>query len=229
MDAPPAPPAYAPSSDASASASTPSRPASRSAAPAAGGPPEQYERAFRQWSSPGFSIPEEPMGPPGQVSFQVYTAQDIGSGRRPMRSMPLIAVEKKPRVLLWVGLALLGVVIVVVTAAAVIAVSMEEPKRATQPGEEAPLPASVEPTAEPTAPPATITIGDPVDDEHLEAEPEPGVSPVVAKPKPKVTPSDEEPSPGTAKPKPKGAPGAAPGAAPTPAKSVAPPPNPYLD
>src|SRR5690606_12128564 len=46
----------------------------KSVPPPAGGPPSQYERAFRQWSSPNISGAESGRDDVGPVTFQVYTA-----------------------------------------------------------------------------------------------------------------------------------------------------------
>lgn len=179
--------------------------------PPAGGPPASYERAFRQWSSPGIMTDDAPNAG-GPVSFQVYTAQDISVGRGPVRSPPQAAPEpKKASLALRIGMVAIGSFIVLLTAAAVVAVSTEEPKRS-------PASASVAANAPEVAPapappePSTISIGDPVDETAPAVEPAPAPEPAPAvravaggKPKPRASTS----------------------AAPSGLKAIAPPPNPY--
>ena len=135
--------------------------ASKSFSPTAGGPPQQYERAFRQWSSPNITEAPEAAPAVGQppVSFQVYTAKDVASGRGPMRSIaPPDFTPKKSSVALRFGMVLLAALILALTAAAVIAVSTEDPKKpvpapTSAPPPPAPLP--VEPSK-----PTVMSIGD---------------------------------------------------------------------
>jgi hypothetical protein len=178
--------------------------------PPAGGPPVQYERAFRQWSSPAITT-EDPAA--GQVTFQVYTPQDLGRG--PMRSLPAIASPPaKSSLAVRVGLALVGGVVVLLTAAAVIAVSTEEPKHTapTTPVTAAPVPTeTATATAEPAPAPTTV-IGDPID------EPPPVAT--TAKPK---RPAPTQP----AAPVQKASPTSTTPATPASLKALAPPPNPY--
>lgn len=194
--------------------SRPAAGARRSFPAAAGGPGAAYERAFRQWSSPSVvPIDEPPTGEP--VTFQVYTAEDVATGRRPMRSMAAIPVQPKKSLGVRIGLGLLGGVIVLLTAAAVIAVSTEEPKRTTS-ASSASLEDPPEVPSIPSNPvPSTITIGDPVDpvDEIDET-----TSSAPAAPTKTTAPASTV----TAKPKPKVSP-----APPSSLKGIAPPPNPY--
>ncbi|MBX3198146.1 MAG: hypothetical protein KF894_08375 [Labilithrix sp.] len=177
--------------------------------PPAGGPPASYERAFRQWSSPGIMTDDAPNAG-GPVSFQVYTAQDISVGRGPVRSPPQVAPEpKKASLALRIGMVAIGSFIVLLTAAAVVAVSTEEPKR---PPASASAAANATEVPSATAPPepSTISIGDPVDDSAPAVEPPPEPAPAVrasagGKPKPRASSS----------------------AAPSGLKAIAPPPNPY--
>lgn len=179
--------------------------------PPAGGPPASYERAFRQWSSPGIVTDDAP-GAGGPVSFQVYTAQDISIGRGPVRSPPKAALEpKKASLGLRIGMVAIGSFVVLLTAAAVVAVSTEEPKRSPASASVAapPIEAPAD-LAPPETSPSTISIGDPVDDPAPAAEPFPEPTPAArtaasAKPKPRATSS----------------------AAPSGLKAIAPPPNPY--
>jgi hypothetical protein len=147
------------------------------------------------------------------VTYQVYTPKDISSGRGPMRSMVAIdAAPKKMSFAARFGVAVVGVVVVVLTAAAVIAVSTEDPKEsgaATNVRARAAPSASTTGVAEPA--PTTILIGDPpVEDPAAPAPLVPTAAPV---PSPATTPT-------TAKPKPKSSAAAG-------AKAPAPPPNPY--
>jgi hypothetical protein len=122
----------------------------------AGGPPSSYERAFRQWSSPPA---EELPNSAGELSFAVYTAQDIGAGRGPRRTIPPPTTEEKAKPLVRYGLIALAGVIFFLTLAAVIAVSTDDPKPATPaPTLTAPPPVT---TFAPPPEPTTITIGDP--------------------------------------------------------------------
>jgi hypothetical protein len=194
---PPTAPSSAPSAPPLARPAT----SPRSFAPAAGGPPASYERAFRQWSSPNI-VEDSARGP---VTFQVYTAQDVAQGRRPMRSLPPIEeTAKKSNLVLRIGLSVVGALVVVLTAAAVIAVSTEDPKRPT-PSATFTAPPPPPPAVEPA--PSTISIGDPIDD----------VAPTTS-----VTPTPPTPK---ASPRPKPAAGAP--AAPASLRGMAPPPNPY--
>ncbi len=183
-------------------------------APPAGGPPGQYERAFRQWSSPSLPPQQEAAG--DQVSFQVYTPEDIGRG--PMRSMA--AISSPPPRKTSVGLrllgALIGIVVVALTGAAVIAVSTEEPARPRP--VVAPSASAVETAATPPpAPtPTTITIGDPIDPPAGSATAPPTVTAAPIVPAPAPTPAPA--------PKPRVRPTATGGGG-----GVAPPPNPYGD
>jgi flagellar protein FliO/FliZ len=193
----------------------PSKPSSRppspkSVAPPAGGPPVQYERAFRQWSEAPSRPPEVASAEP--VTFQVYTTEDIAKGRGPMRS--LVAAEpvrKKSSLLVRLGLGLLGLGVVAFTTLAVIAVSTEEPHAPPPPVAKAVTPP---PVPEPPAAPSVITIGDPI--EELPATPAPSAMPSAA---PAPTPVIAKPRPRTSVAPP-----------PPPAASLqkfAPPPNPY--
>lgn len=178
-------------------------------------PGEAYERAFRHWSSPSIvPIDDSSTGEP--VTFQVYTAEDVATGRRPMRSMVVAPVKPKTSLGVKIGLGLLGGVIVLLTAAAVIAVSTEEPKRTTTASSasaenppEAPS-FSLEPI------PSTITIGDPVDEIEDTTLSAPTATTKTTTPASTAT--------ATAKPKQKPAVTPAP---PSSLKEVAPPPNPY--
>ncbi|MBX3209659.1 MAG: hypothetical protein KF764_31790 [Labilithrix sp.] len=180
-----------------------SPPATSSGAPSAGGPPASYERAFRQWSSPAI---EEAPGPGGPVTFQVYTAQDISTGRGPVRSPPAVAPEpKKASLGLRIGMIVTGSIVVLLTAAAVVAVSTEDPKRPAPSTNVAVTTETPSVVSAPEPPPSTISIGDPVDD----SEPTPTAAPaptVTLKAKPKA--SAAQPAPSSL-------------------KSIAPPPNPY--
>ena len=194
--------------------------ASKSFSPPAGGPPAQYERAFRQWSSPNISTADEASPENvGPVTFQVYTAQDISAGRAPMRSLPAVPREpKKASLAARVGMAAVGGVIVLLTAAAVIAVSTEDPK---PPAPSATVTAqpTLSVTTEPDPAPSAISIGDPVDPiDELPETPPPataaahvtqGAAPAPPKPKPKPATTSTTP------------------AAPASLKGMAPPPNPY--
>ncbi len=188
----------------------PSRPptAPKGFAPSAGGPPVQYERAFRQWSSPAIIQPEEtndPLAASPAVSFQVYTPRDIGAGRGPMRSIPPPDAQaaKKSSLGARIAMSVVGGVIVLLTALAVIAVSTEDPKKPAQPLPSAKptISAQVEP---PPPPPTAITISD--DDVPVPAT----TTTTTAKPRPKSTAA----STGSAAP-------------PSSLKQIAPPPNPY--
>jgi hypothetical protein len=205
----------------------PPAPSSRpSTKPVAGGPPVQYERAFRQWSSPAI---EEAPPPNGPVTFQVYTAQDVATGRRPLRSMPAIDVQptKKQSPLVKVGLGVLGLIVVALTAAAVIAVSTEDPKKPAVTTSAAPPPPPP-PLADPAPPPSTITIGDGPDD--------PGGSAASATP-PATPPAATTGGGGgggvkpgiikKAQPSQPRDPSSASPPAPSGLKNIAPPPNPY--
>jgi len=180
--------------------------------PAAGGPPASYERAFRQWSSPSITTAEDSAG--GPVTFQVYTARDISTGRGPMRSIPPPApAPKKASLGLRIAMAVGGGLVVLLTAAAVIAVSTEEPKR-PMPSANAEPTVEVAPvaTSEPAPVPSTISIGDPLDDDAPTTPvTTPAPAPVVAKAKPKVTATAT----------------ATTTSAPSGLKAIAPPPNPY--
>ena len=167
--------------------------------PSGSTPPRQYD--FKRWSSPEISeMPSD--GSP--VTFQVYTAQDVAQGRGPMRSMPMIDAQQTASgssVAMKVGLAIVGGIIVLLTAAAVIMASTDEPKKPAPPPEptvSAPVSAALAPE-EPAPAPTVIVIGDPNPP-----------APV------------EDPTP-TKKPKGTGGGGGTGGGA----KSVTPPPNPY--
>lgn len=200
----------------------PSAPSSRpSSKPVAGGPPAQYERAFRQWSSPAI---EEHAPPNGPVTFKVYTPQDVATGRRPLRSMPAIDTQppKKASILLKLALGVLGLVVVALTAAAVIAVSTEDPKK--PPVTSAAPPPPPPPLPDPAPPPSTITIGDGPEDPGTPATPAAPVTPPAAQAggaKPAILKKALPPPP-----PPRDNSSAAP---PTPSglKNIAPPPNPY--
>jgi hypothetical protein len=146
------------------------------------------------------------------VTYQVYTPKDISSGRGPMRSM--VAIEAAPKKMSFAarfGVAVVGVVVVVLTAAAVIAVSTEDPKEsgAATSVRARPAPSALTSVvAEPS--PTTIVIGDPPGDDPA------ALAPLV--PTPASVPSPTTTT--TAKPKPKSS-------APSGAKAPAPPPNPY--
>jgi hypothetical protein len=183
-------------------------PSPKSVAPAAGGPPVQYERAFRQWSAPPPArAPEVASAEP--VSFQVYTTEDIAKGRGPMRSLVAIEPAPKKSSLVRIGLALVGIVVVAFTTLAVIAVSTEEPHAPPAPvAKAAAPPPTTAPLPEPPPAASVIAIGDPIDE--LPATP------------PSAAPSVAPPPPAMMKPKPR--------PAPPPAASlqkIAPPPNPY--
>ncbi len=177
----------------------------------AGGPPASYERAFRQFSSPSIISPPEEAAVGGPVTFQVYTAKDIGSGRGPTRSLAAIDMtrgEKKPSLGVRVGLAVVGALVVALTAAAVIAVSTEDPKTAP----------TTTATATPSAPittrpaPTPSSVGDVIDDLPPTPTPLPAVAPVPA---PVPTPiAAPKPRPRVAVPPPS-------------MQRFAPPPNPY--
>jgi hypothetical protein len=184
-----------------AAISTPPRPMNASrppgALPRAGGgigavppgstPAKQYD--FKRWSSP--EINEMPTdGSP--VTFEVYTAQDVANGRRPMRSLPMI--EQRPKssgIALKIFLAIVGIVIVLVTAGAVIMVSTDDPKRAPQP----PTSASADPVGSvgppPTSTSTTMVIGDPTPppDDSAQAAPSAGTAKPPKPPKPPRQPS----------------------------------------
>jgi len=195
-------------------AAPPSQPSTspKAFAPPAGGPPASYERAFRQWSSPNITTADESgAANAGPVTFQVYTAQDISAGRAPMRSLPAVPREaKKPSVAARVGMAAVGVLVVMLTAAAVIAVSTDDPKPAAPRATVEPPAPSVDTVTEPV--PTAIMIGDPVDDTVEELPPEPAntttaAPATAASPKPKPKPTTPAP--------------------PASLKGMAPPPNPY--
>lgn len=234
LGAPPAPPPVpypdpaATIEDLAPAAMSSSRPAlAPPSAPAAGGPAAQYERAFRQWSIPPDALPDAVVGEPaGAVTFQVYTAKDIGSGRGPVRSIPAIPIAPpKMSLAARIGLSILGALVVLATAAAVILVSTEDP-RPPAPALAAPIPPSPEPapTIDPSPPPPAtmISIGDPPVDDAVE------VLPADTTPAPSASapaPSAPAPSAAVAKPTPKvQAP-----AAPASLRAIAPPPNPYGD
>lgn len=194
-----------PSAQAPARPQMPSRPPGAfGPAPGQSTPPKQYD--FKRWSSPEISeMPND--GSP--VTFQVYTAQDVAQGRKPMRSLPMIEPQKKSAgsIAMKVGLAILGGFIVLITAAAVILVSQDDPKKPPTP----PTPPTVQSSAALT--------------------PEPAPTPTVM-----VIPGDntpEEPPSATVKkplkPLPAPRPVAAPVPPPSPANNsaVTPPPNPY--
>jgi hypothetical protein len=176
--------------------------------PPAGGPPVQYERAFRQWSSPAIAQPDDSSSAltSGPVTFQVYTPRDVASGRGPMRSLPMIGTTevKKPSIGVRIAMSIVGGIVVALTAAAVIAVSTEDPKK--------PIPAMTVKAAPPpppvvsAEPPPVLTIGDPPVDE-LPATPSAAVPAWKTRPKPAA---------GSASPQP-----------PASLKAIAPPPNPY--
>lgn len=189
-----------------------------STAPTAGATVRQskpaYERAFRQWSSPAIEAPPADSGP---VTFQVYTPADVANGRRPLRSLPAIDVApKKQSVGKKIALALLGVIIIALTAAAVFAVSTEEPKKAVPVTTELPAPP---PPPEPAPTPSVIVVGDGVD-EGVPPTPSATVTAPAPAPKP-VRRSGPHPS-GSVPRDP-----SAMSASPSTLKGVAPPPNPY--
>lgn len=173
-----------------------------------------YERAFAQWSPSADGAIGSSATPPATdrgVSFHVYTPQDIGAGRGPMRSLPVVAVEeKKWSVAVRVGIALVGVSLVLLTVAAVVAVSTDDPARrpaATATASAEPVVPSAVPIVSAAPTPSTISIGDPVDE--LPASP---IVTAPAKPRSKSTtvPSAQTESPVRAAP-----------------KVIIPPPNPY--
>lgn len=119
----------------------------------------EYERAFRSWSVPPGVSTESDAPPPGDLSFQVYTPQDIGAGRGPMRTMIPIeasqASRQKPNVALHIGLGVLAASVIGLTALAVIAELSEDPKVPVS------RTAAIAVTAEPAPPaPSVIIIGD---------------------------------------------------------------------
>lgn len=191
-----------PSAQAPARPQMPSRPPGAfGPAPGQSAPPKQYD--FKRWSSPDISeMPND--GSP--VTFQVYTAQDVAQGRKPMRSLPMIEPQKKSAgsIAMKVGLAVLGGVIVLITAAAVILVSTDEPKK---------------PDIKPVPPPSASSVS-------LAPEPVPTSTVIVI---PGDNTPEEPPSATTSKKPPKPLPALKPVAAPPPANnpSVTPPPNPY--
>lgn len=225
---PPAAPSNRPSTPAMI---PPPAPSSRSKTPArsfspppgsvaaAGGSSTSYERAFRQWSAPSIaSVGDEPAG--DAVTFQVYTPEDISTGRGPTRSRsPVAAAPTTAGLGLRIAMAVGGGLVVLLTAAAVIAVSIDEPKRpassAIAPKAEiAPLSASAPPPAgEPAAMPSTISIGDPLDEDV----PIPSTIPPPAAPA-----AAPAPTPAVVRANPKATP-----SAPSGLKTVEPPPNPY--
>ncbi|MBX3227664.1 MAG: hypothetical protein KIT84_15015 [Labilithrix sp.] len=174
--------------------------------------PKQYD--FKRWSSPDISeMPND--GSP--VTFQVYTAQDVASGRGPMRSLPVIQPDdKKPNIGVKIALAVVGGVIVLITAAAVIMVSTDDPKhdRIAPVGSD-----SASPSAEPPPPePAPLPPG-------------PGI--VIGDPLGAASEEPESPAPSAKKPPKKPAPVGEPRVEPAAPKTnsggggVTPPPNPY--
>jgi hypothetical protein len=191
--------------------------------PPAGGPPASYERAFRQWSSPSLPSADDPSGTHGPVTFQVYTPQDISRG--PMRSIASMAAPpKKASVGVRIGLALVGGLVVLLTAAAVIAVSTDEPKRPVAAASAIATGTATQASAPPPpAVPSVISIGDPADD----APPAP-IAATSSKPKPKqpvlAVPVPLAPTPNKTSPS---APTSTTPAAPASLKGLAPPPNPY--
>lgn len=173
--------------------------------------PQPYERAFRQWSSPNITeAPDE--GAKGPVSFQVYTAQDVASGRGPMRSIAPVEIEpKKSNVGMRLLMVVVGLAVVALTAAAVYAVSTDDPKK--------PAPAVITPAPQPTptpkAPepppgPTVLTFGN-------DAPPSTTTTTATAAPVPSApaAPSAKKPAPRPSTPR---------GVVPS---ILAPPPNPY--
>lgn len=161
-------------------------------------PPKQYD--FKRWSSPEISeMPND--GSP--VTFQVYTAQDVAQGRGPMRSLPMIESQQKSggSIAMKIGLAVLGGVIVLITAAAVIMVSTDEPKKTPTPSTPPPSATPSVGTLAPEVPSVLVIPGDPP------LPDEPATTATTKKPpKPALPPAP------VAKP---------------PSASVTPPPNPY--
>ena len=120
-----------------------------------GAGPKQSD--FARWSSPDISeMPSD--GAP--VTFQVYTAQDVASGRGPMRSIASFEpAEKKPNIGMKIALAVVGGIVVLITDAAVIMVSTDDPKK--DPSVPTPSVApSVGLAPDPTTTPTSIVIGD---------------------------------------------------------------------
>ncbi|HVH44191.1 MAG TPA: hypothetical protein VM925_17690 [Labilithrix sp.] len=176
-------------------------------APSGSRPPGLYDRGLRQWSSPSITTSDDSSGgaEKAPVTYQVYTAQDISAGRGPMRSIVALPPEPKKMSLgARVGIAAVGGVVVILTAAAVIAVSTEDPKQPVPTASARPRPTvPATATALPEPAPTSVSIGDPTDD-YQPAPPPVVPTPVIVKPKIKPTPS-----------------------APASLKASSPPPNPY--
>lgn len=184
-------------------------------APSSGQLPEParavpYERAFRSWSSP--QLPDvSPDDSSGPLTYQVYTAESLAQARMRELSRPLdlAPVEKKPGIALRVGLALLGIVLVLGTAAAVAAAAADDPPAPRASAVEAPP--QVAPTLAEPPPPAVpvatvIAITEPAVEQAAPSEPAPAAA---AKGAAGPKPSARTPAP------------------PASLRGLAPPPNPY--
>ena len=163
--------------------------------------PVPYERPLRQWAPAPAPELSNDTGEP--VTFQVYTAQDISAGRGLVRTAPSFAPQKKSSLLLRVGMVLLGAIIILFTAAAVIAVSTEDPTTPEPPAPEPPVATTTEPA------PSTITIGDPIGVPNDAPATSPSASASAAIPAAAARPKPKAPAP------------------PPSLKGLAPPPNPY--
>ncbi|HVJ95046.1 MAG TPA: hypothetical protein VM580_34945 [Labilithrix sp.] len=118
------------------------------------------------------------------VTFQVYTAEDIGAGRGPMRSRAAAQPYRGRRIAARVLVGFVGFFVIAMTAAAVVLASTEDPEEsvprvssAAALSAAAALPAAValpEVAENASDAPSTITIGD-VDDDSAGV----AISPVV--------------------------------------------------